>query len=125
MLYEKLEDVSFNESDVMGERDSVECRYTLLRLYSQKTPHISPLRVSYGLSFVRIWVKTDRVITAPHYIARFEFKKNIGRISFAIVYGVFHYTRQAPQMGFCVVVISRIVMRFWLIINLYYSSNLC
>ena len=38
------------------------------RLYSQKTPHISPSRASYGVSFVRIWVKIDRVITAPYCI---------------------------------------------------------
>ena len=35
-------------------------------LYSQKkTSHTSPSRVSYGVSLVRIWVKIDRVITAP------------------------------------------------------------
>ena len=31
-----------------------------------KTPHISPLRVSYGMYFVRIWEKIDCVIMAPH-----------------------------------------------------------
>ena len=35
-------------------------------LYSQKTHHTSPLQVSYGVSFVRIWVKIDCVIRAPH-----------------------------------------------------------
>ena len=31
----------------------------------QKTPHNSPWRVSYGMSFVMILEKIDRVITAP------------------------------------------------------------
>ena len=35
------------------------------RFCSQKTPHTSPSRASYGMSFVKIWVKVDRVITAP------------------------------------------------------------
>ena len=39
-----------------------------LRLYSQKTLHISPLRAICGLSFVRIWVKIDCVITALYCI---------------------------------------------------------
>ena len=34
------------------------------RLYSRRIPHIA--RASYGVPFVRIWVKNDRVITAPH-----------------------------------------------------------
>ena len=34
----------------------------------QKTPHISPWRVSYGLSFVRILEKIDCIIMAPHCI---------------------------------------------------------
>ena len=35
-------------------------------LQSQQTPHISPSRVRYGVSIVRILEKMDRVITAPH-----------------------------------------------------------
>ena len=31
-------------------------------LNSQKTPHTSPLRASYGMSFVSIFMKNDRVI---------------------------------------------------------------
>ena len=31
-------------------------------LNSQKTPHTSPLRASYGMSFVSILMKKDRVI---------------------------------------------------------------
>ena len=31
-------------------------------LNSQKTPHTSPLRTSYGMSFVSILMKNDRVI---------------------------------------------------------------
>ena len=38
-------------------------------LESQQTPNISPLRASYGVSFVKIILeKIDRVITAPHRI---------------------------------------------------------
>ena len=37
-------------------------------LNSQKTPHSSPSRASYGVSFVRIWEKIDRFITTPHRI---------------------------------------------------------
>ena len=36
------------------------------RLNSQKTPHTSPSRASYGVSFLMIWEKIDRVITEPH-----------------------------------------------------------
>ena len=35
-------------------------------LYSQKAPHTSPWRASYGVSFVDIFDKIDRVITASH-----------------------------------------------------------
>ena len=38
------------------------------RLYSHNTPHTSPLRASYGMSFVSFWVKIDRVIMALHCI---------------------------------------------------------
>ena len=31
-------------------------------LNSQKTPHTSPLRASYGMSFVSILMKNDRVL---------------------------------------------------------------
>ena len=31
-------------------------------LNSQKTPHTSPLRANYGMSFVSILMKNDRVI---------------------------------------------------------------
>ena len=37
-------------------------------LYSQKAPHTSPWRASYGVSFVDIFDKIDRVITASHCI---------------------------------------------------------
>ena len=39
------------------------------RLYSWKTPHISPSQASYGVSFVKIWVKINRVITALQCIS--------------------------------------------------------
>ena len=35
-------------------------------LKPQKTPHTSPWRASYGMSFVNILDKIGRVITAPH-----------------------------------------------------------
>ena len=35
-------------------------------LESQETPHLSPSRLSYGVSIVRILQKIDRVITALH-----------------------------------------------------------
>ena len=38
------------------------------KLNSQKAPHTSPLRASYGVSSVRIREKIDRVITAPECI---------------------------------------------------------
>ena len=38
-------------------------------LDSQKTPHSSAWRASYGVSFVKILKKIDRVITAPHCIS--------------------------------------------------------
>ena len=37
--------------------------------HSQKTPHISPSRVSYGVSIVRIWEKIDHIIMALHCIS--------------------------------------------------------
>ena len=43
------------------------------RLYSQKTPHTSPSRASYGMSFVRIWVTIDSVIRAPHCTWHFNY----------------------------------------------------
>ena len=39
------------------------------RLYSQMTPHNLPSQVSYGVSFVRIWVKIFCVIIAPHCLS--------------------------------------------------------
>ena len=35
---------------------------------TKKTPHSSPWRASYGVSFVNILEEIDRVITAPYYI---------------------------------------------------------
>ena len=37
-------------------------------LEAQNTPHTSPQRASYGVYFVNICEKTNRVITAPHCI---------------------------------------------------------
>ena len=42
-------------------------------LNSQKTPHTSPLRASYGMSFVSILMKNDRVIKGfycVHFLSR-------------------------------------------------------
>ena len=41
----------------------------------QKTPHISPSQVSYGVSIQRIWEKIDLVIMALHYISMEWFQK--------------------------------------------------
>ena len=35
----------------------------------QKTPHTSPLRASYGMSFVSILMKNDRVIKGFYYMS--------------------------------------------------------
>ena len=40
-------------------------------LNSQKTPHTSPLRASYGMSFVSILMKNDRVMKG-FYCIRME-----------------------------------------------------
>ena len=70
---------------LISNTNTVECRYNAVqynkilhtslqwrgqninkRLNLQKTHHTSPYRASYGVSFVRIFDKIDRVITAPH-----------------------------------------------------------
>ena len=43
-------------------------RYVNQNSKSQPAPHTSSSRASYGVSFVRIWEKIDRVITALHCI---------------------------------------------------------
>ena len=43
-------------------------------LNSQKTPHTSPLRASYGMSFVSILMKNDRVIKGFYCISVTESK---------------------------------------------------
>ena len=43
-------------------------------LNSQKTPHTSPLRASYGMSFVSILMKNDRVIKGFYCITNTVFK---------------------------------------------------
>ena len=47
------------------------------RLYSRKTPYISPSRAYYGVSFVSIWVQIDRVIMAPHGITLTKWKHKV------------------------------------------------
>ena len=46
-------------------------------LNSQKTPHTSPLRASYGMSFVSILMKNDHVIKGFYciFIQEIAFKK--------------------------------------------------
>ena len=39
-------------------------------LNSQKTPHTAPLRASYGMSFVSILMKNDRVIKGFYCIVQ-------------------------------------------------------
>ena len=46
-------------------------------LNSQKTPHTSPLRASYGMSFVSILMKNDRVIKGFYCIC---FEKSLYRM---------------------------------------------
>ena len=46
-------------------------------LNSQKTPHTSPLRASYGMSFVSILMKNDRVIKGFYCTNDFQLVSNI------------------------------------------------
>ena len=46
-------------------------------LNSQNTSHISPWWASYGMSFVRIWEKTDCIITALHHIVLLNGKTSL------------------------------------------------
>ena len=52
--------------DIWYSRVPTETKYAWL--YSQKTAHTLPLRASCGLSFVKIGVKIDHIIMAPHCI---------------------------------------------------------
>ena len=56
-------------------------------LESQQTPHISPLRASYGVSIVRILEKIDRVIigTALYHA-----------IYVSLLYSIYHRTQDHP-----------------------------
>ena len=47
-------------------------------LNSQKTPHTSPLRASYGMSFVSILMKNDRVIKGFYCMCISHVEKNLG-----------------------------------------------
>ena len=42
-------------------------------LESQQTPHNSPSRASYGVSFANMFDNIDRVITAPHCLELHEY----------------------------------------------------
>ena len=50
-------------------------------LNSQKTPHTSPLRASYGMSFVSILMKNDRVV--PKFKQQFHVCENISKYMYA------------------------------------------
>ena len=56
-------------------------------LESQQTPHISPSWASYGLSVVRIWEKTDHVLTAPHCNKKIRFS--------AIFKSFYHFSQRS------------------------------
>ena len=47
-------------------------------LDSQKTPHTSPLRASYGMSFVSILMKNDRVIKGFYWFKSSTWYKEHG-----------------------------------------------
>ena len=55
-------------------------------LNSQKTPHTSPLRASYGMSFVSILMKNDRVIKG--FYCTVVFYKRLHSISMYLVWTV-------------------------------------
>ena len=38
-------------------------------LNAQRTPHISPWQMSYGVTFMKTFLKIDRIIMAPHCIS--------------------------------------------------------
>ena len=46
-------------------------------LNSQKTPHTSPLRASYGMSFVSILMKNDRVIKGFYCIVIHKYQISV------------------------------------------------
>ena len=47
-------------------------------LNSQQTPHTSPLRASYGMSFVSILMKNDRVIKGFYCITSYQMYLKLG-----------------------------------------------
>ena len=55
--------------DIIWSTAAIGPELNISRLNSQRTPHSSPSRASYGVSCVRIWVKIGRVTTAPHCIS--------------------------------------------------------
>ena len=57
-------------------------------LNSQKTPHTSPLRASYGMSFVSILMKNDRVIKG-FYCIQFEIDKCSHNYFRSIIFSTF------------------------------------
>ena len=52
-------------------------------LNSQKTPHTSPLRASYGMSFVSILMKNDRVIKGFYCISDLTHSGQVTHICFS------------------------------------------
>ena len=77
-------------------------RYINQSLYSQKTPHISPSRVSYGVSIMRILKKIDRIIMASHCIMwlwwdleEFELGRPVESYYTAVQYSMQKFTARA------------------------------
>ena len=83
MVFIALIDIYMN--DQYQTKQTLGCRYNMVRfitvshtalgwqrqnmyqtLTSQQTPHTSPSRASYGMSIVRIWEKTDPILTSLH-----------------------------------------------------------
>ena len=63
-------------------------------LNSQKTPHTSPLRASYGMSFVSILMKNDRVIKG--FYCTINFKTNHPLILFALDLDIWNVNWATP-----------------------------
>ena len=80
--------------------------------HSQKTPHISPFRASYGMSFMKILENIDCVITAPHWHCTFNilcFLQSAPRVMHTMVPVATDPTRRLPwglQLKFFVTVLA-------------------
>ena len=73
-------------------------------LTSQQTSHTMPSRASYGASIVRIWEKTDWVITVPHCtsgdkINRASWKSQAAKCNYHFISAAHHTHR--PHRTLC------------------------